>query len=158
MLAKSRRGERGHSEANENQRGESRTSFVRSILIRDRARLQRRRAKRDRGSSRHVPPGRIAAVPPIELHPGFTHQRRALYDRMDMRCRLTKGNFRHRRRPRNSLRWSHNSVSEHRHNCERDTVHGGATAFQKLVSESGLAELKSTWTRSRFKPENCTSD
>ena len=37
---------------NENQRGESRVSFVRSVLIRDRARLRRRRAKRDRGAAR----------------------------------------------------------------------------------------------------------
>jgi hypothetical protein len=61
VLAKSRRGERGHSKANENQRGESKLLFVRSILIRDRARLRRRRAKRDRGSSPHLPTERVVA-------------------------------------------------------------------------------------------------
>jgi hypothetical protein len=51
-------------------KGESRISFVRSVLIRDRARLRRRRAKRDRGSSTDVPLGRVVA---ISLTGAFKH-------------------------------------------------------------------------------------
>jgi hypothetical protein len=58
VLAKSRRGERGHSKANENQRGESRISFVRSIFIPDRAQPNRVRRR-----SEHLP-----AQPLSELH------------------------------------------------------------------------------------------